>query len=439
MFSIKKPKKIKILIFSYYWPPAGGAGVQRWVKFVKYLNLMGYDIHIVTPRKPSIPFKDDTLESEISPNISITKTNTLEPFSIFNFFLGQKGNRMGAGTTNLMGNTILNKIALFIRSNYFIPDARKGWNSFALKAGEDLLKKENFNLIITTGPPHSTHLIGMKLKKKYGIKWISDFRDPWTNIYYLKLFPLTNRSKERHRLLEMEVLKNSDHVITVSNQLKVDLQKKSSNVTILYNGYDKTDFENSKNKFEYYSSDLVMSYIGNFKPNQFFDGFLELIESSLQKNPHLKIKFIGPMDAKVENELKLIHHSDKIEFVGPVDHQKALKFMKMAAILLIIIPQGENEKGIITGKIYEYMASGKPILSIGPIDGDAASILNKVGSPFPMVEYEYTSKILEELDKIINNWNEGIRNYNYPGLELFSRQIQSEKLTELIEQIVDEK
>jgi glycosyltransferase involved in cell wall biosynthesis len=430
-------KKFRILIFSYYWPPAGGAGVQRWVKFVKYLNLLGNEIHVVTPKSPSVPYEDKSLGTEISPDVSINRTKSIEPFSIFNFLRGKKGNQMGAGTTDLFGESPVKKLALYIRSNFFIPDARKGWNSFAYRAGEKLLGSKNFDLIITTGPPHSTHLIGMKLKEKYGVKWISDFRDPWTSIYYLKLFPLSPNAWAKHRKLEKAVLEKADHVTTVSKQLQTELQKTSTEVSILYNGFDESDFENPIGEKKDNSSEFVMSYIGNFKPNQFFEGFLDLIDSALRKYPLLRIKFVGPMDLGVKEEFGRIDKMDKIKFVGPVDHEMALKFMRESDLLLFIIPRGENEKGIITGKIYEYMATRKPILSIGPEDGDAAAVLQKSGSPFPMNDYGSESKILNVLDTLEKNWAEGIRQYEYSGLEFFSRRMQSGDLASLIEKVVD--
>ncbi len=430
-------KKPKILILSYYWPPGGGAGVQRWVKFAKYLHEMGYGVFVVTPKDPSVPFMDPTLDREVPKEVKVIRTRSREPFAMFNLLRGKKGNQMGAGTTDLMTGGIMKRLALYIRSNYFIPDARMGWNPFAEKAASQLIEEEKIDIIVSTGPPHSTHLVAERLQRKYSLPWICDFRDPWTSIYYLKLFPLTRKSWKKHHKLEDGVLKNADLVTTISNDLGDELSRHSSNVSILYNGYDDADFKDLRNVSRGSMDRIKLRYVGNFKPNQNYSGFFELIHKAMERHSKLELEFVGPIDGRIREELENSALNKRIKTRGPVDHKTAVDLMVDSDILLFVIPRGENEKGIITGKIYEYMATKKPILAIGPTDGDAAEILKESGAPFPMIGYSDLNEGLEMLNSIVSNIGTGQSRYSYDGLTKFSRKSQTLVLSDLIKKTLN--
>ncbi len=429
--------KGRLLILSYYWPPSGGAGVQRWVKMANNLVEQGYEITVITPENPSAPYFDDSLEKELDSRIKSIKTKTVEPYSLFNFLRGKKGKSVGVGTTGLKGKEPIKKIGLYLRSNFFIPDARMGWNLYLMNAAKKELKENQVDLIISTGPPHSTHLAALNLKKKFNVPWLADFRDPWTSIFYLKEFPLTKNSWAKHLKLEREVLSKASCVTTVSEHMAEEFKKKSGKVEVVYNGFDQRDFDSKSPSDVPTKVQRTLAYIGNFKPNQVFDGFADCFRKVLENFDDLKIKFVGTSDPKLREEMDKIGFQERIEFVGPVSHSNAIKELNSSDALLFIIPRGENEEGIITGKIYEYLASKKPILAIGPKNGEASRILNKLKSPFPMIEYYNPEEILSSLQSIFKHIDESPeRSVVYEDLEFFSRQNQAKRMDQIIQNLI---
>jgi len=200
-----------VLIFSYYWPPAGGVGVQRWLKLTKYLPEFGWNPIIVTVKNGSYPYIDLSLLHEVPGNIEVHKTKTFEPFEWYNLLLGKRGKHVPTAVLDSSTNkNFLQKLAAFIRANFFIPDARKGWVNFAIDTGEKIFRTKHIDAIVTTGPPHSTHLIGLYFKKKYPIKWLADFRDPWTHLFTNTYLPQINLVKKLDKKLEKRVLQAVD-------------------------------------------------------------------------------------------------------------------------------------------------------------------------------------------------------------------------------------
>ncbi len=364
---------MKILIITYYWPPSGGAGVQRWLKFSKYLPEFGCTPIILTvdEKLASYAQLDYSLEEEISPKLPVYKTKTFEPYNLYKKLSGKKEIPYG-GFTNQKKVTLFEKFSRFIRGNLFIPDPRIGWNRHALKMAVEIVQKEKVTLVITSGPPHSTHLIGEKLKIRTGITWVADFRDPWTDIYYYKDLYHSGLAAKYDKYLEKKVLAGADKIITVSNEVAKLLQDKisgsSSKIEVIPNGYDDTDFENIRlvpnNYFTItYTGTISLSYnIG-----QFIEAISQLPESIKAK---IRIRFVGNIPIEIINLFNLKNLGPMVEVMGYIPHDEAISQMISASILLMAIPDTPGNKGIVTGKFFEYLAAKRPILAIGPKGGD---------------------------------------------------------------------
>lgn len=408
----------KVLIITYYWPPSGGAGVQRWLKFSKYLPQNGWTPVILTvdPSYASFPQRDESLKSEIHPDCIVYKTKSFELYNVYKFFAGKKEVPFG-GFANDSKESMFQKIAKFLRGNFLLPDPRKGWNNFAYQKACELISKYNIETVITTSPPHSTQLVGLKLKRNLDINWIADLRDPWTDIYYYKHFKHTAWAHKKNLKLERQVVESADYIITVSEDLKRIFAGKArteieSKISVIPNGFDEEDFavniiqeENRK----------VITYSGTISEAYDIESFLDALINVKEKHgDNLLFRFVGNVPFSIEEKLRKT--GVPIEFTGYVEHGKSIEYLFKSDILLLVIPKVDNNKGIITGKFFEYLASRKPILAIGPLDGDLNNIIEQTdcGKLFDYSDYEGIRKFLsDELSKSVeNNNNEHINKYS---------------------------
>jgi glycosyltransferase involved in cell wall biosynthesis len=369
----------KVLIITYYWPPGSGAGVQRWLKFAKYLPGFGWEPVILTvdPQYASYPAIDKSLEDEISPDLRVFRTRATD---YFRFISRNKSKIPSAGFASNNDNGLKGKVLRFIRGNFFIPDPRKGWNRYAFRKACEIIESEGIRNIITTSPPHSTHLIGLKLKKRYpDIRWIADLRDPWTDIYYYDQFYPTFISKMIDSRYEKQVLKSADRIITVGKSLKdifaARVPEVKDKTEVITNGFDEDDFAGLKASTP---ERFTISYIGTLSDSYPIDGFLEGISQLKTSGFDFLLKFVGSVSPQQKELILSKIGGSSAEFIPYVDHGAAIKYMLDASVLLLIIPDHKSNKSIITGKIFEYIATGKPIICLGPIDGDAAEILNNI-------------------------------------------------------------
>ena len=362
-----------ILLFTYYWPPSGGAGVQRWLKLVKYLDQQGVKCTVITvdEKKASYPQIDESLCEEIPDSVRVFGTNTIEPYSLYKRFSGTKQIPYG-GFVNEPTPSFRQKFGRYVRANFFIPDPRKGWNNSALKQAKKLIAEETFDAIITTSPPHSTQLIGRALKREFGIKWLADLRDPWTDIYYYKEFPHSKRAAAKDANYEKSVLLEADELIVVSESIKQlfadKIEGDDTRINVVPNGYDASDFEQIVAKKETVTP-LELTYTGTLSDIYTLDGFFKGVKVFDEKTLHLN--FVGKISQHFEAPLSNINHT----LNGYVPHSESVQHLMNADVLLLVIPEIENNEGILTGKLFEYLGSRKPILMIGPPDGDAANII----------------------------------------------------------------
>ena len=368
----------KVLIITYYWPPASGPGVQRFLKFVKYFSRFGVHPAVLTVKNGSYSSVDASLLKDVPLELTTYKTKAIEPFALYNLLRGRKGKSVEVGMGNIKNtSSLFGKLSRYIRSNFFIPDARVGWNSYATKEAIKICNKDEIDTIITTGPPHSTHLIGLYLKKNFdGIKWIADLRDPWTNIYYEKYLNRSEKSAARNQQLENEVLTTADQVVVVSQGMKQEFQDRAKSISVIPNGFDGADVTIGTAGV---SKKFVLAYTGNFKANQNVAAVWQVLSELSKEDSYFHEHFVLRLTGAVNGEIReAIYKNDldrHVEYEDFVKHDVAVSKMVNSNLLLLPIPQAENNQLILTGKIFEYMASHTPILSVGPIDGNAATIL----------------------------------------------------------------
>jgi len=418
----------KVLIITYYWPPGGGAGVQRWLKFAKYLPLHGLEPVILTvdPEYAAYPVPDHSLEKEIPVTLKVYKTPAQ---NFFRLFPRDKSSIPAAGFAKGSDYSCKGKLLKFVRGNFLIPDPRRGWNRFAFRKALGLIREENISTIITTSPPHSTQLIGLRLKKKLpDIKWIADLRDPWTDIYYYREFYPLWLSRKIDSGYEKRVLRSADGIITVGEslgelfELKVPGTKEKTG--IIYNGFDQEDFSGiSPGVPEIFT----ISYIGTLSDAYPVSGLLNVLKVFHENGRNFKLRFIGAVSEKQKEKIRISLPPSHTEVIPYVNHQEAVRYMLESTILLLIIPDHPGNKCIITGKLFEYLASGKPVICLGPTDGDAAEILKKTGHG---AAFSYDDK--ENISRYLNDVSANPQLYikDLPGT--YSKEYLTRQLASLI-------
>lgn len=401
----------KVLIITYYWPPSGGAGVQRWLKFTKYLRNYGWEPVIYTAENPEMPEKDESLFHDVPKGITVIKTKIWEPYLIYKIFTGKpKSSKVAAGfLREKKKNPFLEKIAIWIRGNLFIPDARKYWIKPSVRYLINYLKNNPVDIIISTGPPHSCHLIARNLKRKLNIPWLADFRDPWTKIDFINELKLSKHSLNIHKKLEYSVLKESDKTLVISNQMAIEFNYIfNKEYTILTNGFDTDDFKIPEDIS--LDKEFSIAHIGTLVPARNPSILWQALELLIKENHplknNLKIKLIGKVDFSVIEELK---KRDLFRFANIIDyipHKEAIIEQCKSIILLLIINNTPNSKGILTGKVFEYLSSERPIMCIGPEDGDIAGLIDITGNSV-CIGYDNIQKmkisLMQYYDQFIND------------------------------------
>jgi len=429
----------KVLIISYYWPPGSGPGVQRFLKFSKYLKMFGWEPIILTVEKGSYPSIDFSLLNDIPKDMKIFKTKTFEPFRLYNMLRGKKGKSTTVGMLGMHRQGWIQKLALYIRANYFIPDARKGWRKYALKKARKIINNEGIDAIISTGPPHSTHLIGLDLKKQFNLPWIVDMRDPWTTIFYNKYFPRNEAAKLKDKKLEDLVIKNADGVVVVSDGLKQEFLNRNKNISTIYNGFDLSDFNFSIPKE---NKRFIISYIGNFKPNQnvvtLWEVLSEIKNEITEFSSDLELFLTGNIDSSVVNSLHKNRLEENLNLSSFVSHKEAIERMITSDLLLFIIPKSKRNKLIITGKLFEYIASRNKILGIGPVDGDASKILQDANR-VPLFDYNDKKNIKSQVLDAYNNWkNKQNQSFDFGDIKKYDRKFLTQQLVNKLNNLIDE-
>lgn len=402
--------------------------MQRYLKFARYLPDFDIEPIILTVKNPTYPIQDPSLEKEVPEGLKVYKSKTLEPFGIYAGLSGEKAESVKP-TIELEGETIRSKLGSWVRANIFIPDARAGWLLTAKKKAEDLIKKYQIDTIITTGPPHSVHFIGKHLQQKYNIRWLADFRDPWSQVYYNQLLPRTNTAEQVDEKLEKSVLTQADEVIVVSQSQAEDFRKiVERGYRVITNGFDPADFNAIKTNPKP-TSYVLIRHVGNIGEAAIPITFLEALKE-LQGDIEFRVEFIGDIHKKLPELVKKLGLQNTVFFEDYQPHHIALEKMCESDILLLSIPDVEHIKHIITGKLFEYIGSGRPVLMLGPTDGDAAEILyeEKAGYSCGFDNIETIKKTLITLSGQKSVAKKPLNMSDHP----YSRITLTEKLSELI-------
>ncbi|MFT2008787.1 glycosyltransferase family 4 protein [Pontibacter sp. 13R65] len=440
---LKSQDQLQLLFLSYYWPPSGGPGVQRGLKFVKYFPQAGIwpTVLTVDEKQASYPLLDETFLNEVPQELEVHRTATSEPFEYYKKLSGKKEIPY-SGFANQQGKvSLLDKVFKFVRGNLFIPDARVGWNKHALRKAEELLQRGQYSAILTTSPPHSTQLIGLELRKKHNIKWIADLRDPWTNIHYYDQLYHTALAKRLDQKYERQVLEQADAVIVTSEDTKRLFLNKPigidpDKIHVIPNGYDDDDFiypsASPKDSF-------LITYTGTITETYNIDVFLKVLAHlrSVHHEINYKLRFVGKVSEGVRTRIEKAGLIGITEFVPHVPHTRAIQYLMESTILLLAIADVPHVFANVPGKLFEYLASNKPIVCLGPVHSDTDRIIDECGAG-RLFHYTAYELMLDHMTQMSKAW---LLN---PNLDLplinhtrYSRRYLTEQLAGVIRDLVD--
>lgn len=367
----------KVLLIAYYWPPSGGPGVQRWLKMTHYLAELGCDITVLTvrPEMASYPHTDERMVEDVHASIKVIQTDAFNPYRVFGKGSEKKG--VAANFSIPKRGRLKFWLLSFLRSHLFIPDPRRGWNRWAKREAIKLCKSEDFDAVITTSPPHSTQLIGLHLKRKLGIRWIVDFRDPWTQIFYYNSLGHSQLSRWIDRRYEKSVVTEADHILHVGDTMKEMLsaehpisQRKS---TVIHNGFDERDFMHIVPEVN--ESTFDIAYTGTLSSMYNFQPLFRAIDACQLRNSNVRFRIAGQVPLEIQHEIQGM--CSRVEFVGELPHDQITSVQVNADLLLVILADVDHAGYILSGKVFEYLRAGNRILCLGPKDGDAAAVISK--------------------------------------------------------------
>jgi glycosyltransferase involved in cell wall biosynthesis len=427
---MSEPKKL--LIITYYWAPAGGPGVQRWLKFVKYLPEFNIQPIVYIPENPTYPIIDNGLQSEVSDKAVILKNKIFEPYGLASFFGKNKTKKISSGIIpNQKKQSVLEKTLLWVRGNLFIPDARFLWVKPSVTYLKKYIEENNIDTIVTSGPPHSLHLIGLQLKKELNIKWFADFRDPWTTIGYHKALKLSSYAKKKHKALEKLVLTSADTIIVTSKTTKTEFQAITSKpIEVITNGYDVEKIE-KQTLDEKFTLAHIGSFLSERNPRILWQALQELVIENADFKNDFRLKLIGATSQEVLDTISEFKLIDFVQNLGYVSHQVAVEHQRKSQVLLLIEINSSATKSIIPGKLFEYMVSDRPIIAIGPEGSDFAEIITATNTG---VFFTYDEK--EKLKTLLFKYYQEYQNQNLEvhavGLQQYSRKSLTQQLVQIL-------
>lgn len=422
----------KVLIITYYWPPAGGPGVQRWLKFVKYLGDFEVEPIVCIPENPTYPLEDASLGKEVPKGLQLIKSPINEPYKKAKLVSKSSTETVSKGIIHQPKNqSLVEKLLLFIRGNFFIPDARKGWIQPTTVLLKETIQKEVIDTIITTGPPHSVHLIGLGLKQALGVRWIADFRDPWTTIGYHKKLKLLPFAKRKHKHLEHQVLNTADEILVTSFTTQNEFEAiTEQQISVITNGYDEEDVPEQK-RTRKFSIMHIGSLLTDRNPKVLWEVLQEMTDEDSIFKSQLELTFVGAISDEVLSSLEAHELSQFVNLKGYVSHKLALKYQRKAQVLLLVEIDSEETKCIIPGKLFEYIAAKRPILALGPEASDVQHIIRetKAGHYFTYAEKDALKIAIQTY---FEDYGKQRLEVNSVGLAKYSRKALTEKLSKII-------
>lgn len=430
----------KVLIITYYWPPMGGGGVQRWLKTTKYLRDFKWEPIIFTPEGAEVSLHDNSLITDIPDGIEVIKSPIWEPFDLYKRLMGKKDEKINPGfLQKKKGNSFLQNMSIWIRGNFFIPDAKKFWYKPSVRLLSTYLENNNIDAIVSTGPPHTTHLIAQKLASKFNIPWMADFRDPWTNIDFYDQLKLTSWADNRHKKLEKLVLKNADKVVTVSKSWASDFLRISDiKPIVITNGYDPEDFiDAGKIKLD---KKFTVTHVGSLNkdrnPYVFWKIISELKNENRSFAADIEIKLIGPIDISVKEELESKSLIEVSTLIESLPHKDVLIHLMKSQVLLLPLNNVPNIDGVIPGKMYEYFGAKRPILCIGKDDGDAAEIIKETQTGIA-INFKEKDKLKKEILLMYKQFKTDNLQLNSNDYMEYSRKNLAAKIANVLDEIIE--
>jgi len=423
----------KVLIITYYFPPAGGPGVQRWLKFVKYLPDFGVQPYVYVPQNPTYPIIDEKLTHEISDRAIIIKRKIIEPYGLASVFSKNKTRKISSGIIlNQKKQGFLEKLFLWVRGNLFIPDARVLWVKPSVKFLHDYIRKNEIDTVITSGPPHSLHLIGLQLKYKNNIRWIADFRDPWTTIGYHQSLRLSASSARKHREMESQVLNTADLILVTSKTTKTEFEILTPRpIEVITNGYDNEEI--AKQPLDQkFTLAHIGSFLSNRNPRILWKALRELTKENKAFASDFELKLIGAVSNEILNAIAEFKLDQFVNNLGYVSHDEAIAHQRKSQVLLLVEIDSAATKSIIPGKLFEYMVSERPILAIGPEGSDFAEIIAQTNTGV-FFTYDEKERLKDQILKYYQQFSEGKLQSQPVGLQQYSRKNLTEKLANLLQ------
>jgi glycosyltransferase involved in cell wall biosynthesis len=422
----------KILIISYYWPPAGGPGVQRWLKFVKYLPDFGIEPHVYVPKNPTYPLLDEELLAHVSDKAIIIQKPIFEPYGLAGIFSKKKTQKISSGIIpNKKKQSWVEKMLIWVRGNLFIPDARLFWIRPSVQFLSKYIQEHQIETVITTGPPHSLHLIGMELKNRHKINWITDFRDPWTTIGYHDKLQLSNWAAKKHKQLEKQVLNSCDQIIVTSPTTKKEFEVITSKpISVITNGYDVEPIS-KKPLNEKFTLAHIGSFLSERNPRILWKALAELVNENIAFSEKLELKLIGAVSDSVLETIKEFRLDGFVNHLGYVSHEVALQEQRCSQVLLLIEIDSEQTNCIIPGKLFEYMVSERPILAIGPEKADFASIIKETNTG-TFFTYEDKDALKSQIVNYFEAFQSQSLQVHAVGLQKYSRRALTQELATIL-------
>lgn len=429
-------RKKTVLIITYYWPPAGGSGVQRHLIFAKYLRLFGWEPIIFTVKNGEYPELDSSLLSEVPEGIKVLKAVTIEPYALFRMLTG---NRQTVGANLFHGKrkkSTTSKFLFWIRSNLFIPDARIFWALPSIFSLRRFLRHNSVDAIISTGPPHTTHIIARSISRSFKIPWLADFRDAWTKIDYFEKLNLSRIAKRIHQRWEQKILTSAHGIVTVSPYHAGELQKLAGrHVSVVTNGFDEDHFPDSRVMLDEKFTILHTGMLSEARNHSiFWEALSELSEANRDFREHLEIRFYGTTDASVLESVPPVL-TDRTFFHDYVDHAKIPGLLRRARILYLPIHNCSVDVGFLPGKLFEYLGARRPVVSIGPATGDTAVLLEKLkaGQTF---EYHQKESLKDCIRAHFQAFENNTSNFVSSNLDTFTRRNLTQQLAMLLDELL---
>lgn len=428
----------RVLIISYYWPPTGGSGVQRWVKFAKYLPSEGWQPVIYTPLNPEAITVDESLLDEIPPQVEVIRRKIFEPYNIYRALTGKKGRTAQSGEVNPINSqekSFTQKVAMWIRGNMFIPDPRCFWIGPSVRFLKEYLKEHPVDIIVSTGPPHSMHLIARKVARATGIPWVADFRDPWTKMFYFKHLALSPWAKRKHVRLEKMVLDDASVVVAVSPLVQDEFKAMTTTeVDLITNGFDEDDFAAKPQRDEYFSITHTGLFASDGNPDILWKVLAEKCRRDSKFKKLLRIRLAGKTDKQITESIVAAGLGENLEDLGYCNHNDAVCLQKSSSLLILPLRKEPEYRATLPGKLFEYLASERPILGIGQTDGAMARIISQTQAGF-VFGWEDSASISRYIDLCWERFRNGTLKADTHDIGSFSRRSLTHRMACLFDRL----